>query len=38
MSEPKAASAEAELEALKALQADAPELERIEDLLDTMFN
>ncbi len=34
MSESKAVSAEAELEALKALQADAPELDRIESLLD----
>lgn len=34
MSEPEAASIKADLEALEALQADAPELERIEDLLD----
>jgi hypothetical protein len=34
MSEPDAASNQADLEALEALEADAPELERIENLLD----
>ncbi len=34
MSESEATSAQADLAALKALQADAPELERIESLLD----
>ncbi len=34
MSEPYAAPSQADLDALKALEADAPELERLEDLLD----
>ncbi len=34
MSEPEAASAKADLEASRALQANAPELEFIENLLD----
>ena len=34
MTESEAGSTQADLEALKALEADAPELERIESLLD----
>jgi hypothetical protein len=37
MSEPYAAPSQADLDALKALEADVPELERIEDLL-CLFN
>jgi hypothetical protein len=36
MSEPDAASTQADLDALRALQADTQELERIENLLDQL--